>query len=52
MANAIFEEKNISGVDSKPRAIIPDDSKLFAQADCDITIMHHTTCGVKSSSKV
>lgn len=42
-ANAIFEEKKIAKVDLKPRTIIPNDSKLFAQADTDKTILYFIT---------
>lgn len=47
-AKAIFEEKKISKVDLKPRAIIPNDSKLFAQADTDKTILYFVTSDSRS----
>lgn len=47
-AKAIFEEKNISREDLKPRAIIPNDSKLFAQADCDKSIAFFVTSDSRS----
>ncbi len=42
-AKAIFDEKKISNDNIKPRAIIPNDSKLFAQADCDKSILYFVT---------
>lgn len=49
-ACVIFEERNISEVDLRPRAIIPNDSKLFAQADCDMTITHFVTSDNRSKN--
>ena len=49
-ANIIFTEKSISKEDLKPRAIIPNDSKLFAQADVDNTISHFVTSDTRSQS--
>ena len=43
-ANALFKNKaNLS-----PRAIIPNDAKLFAQADLDKTISHYVTSDTRS----
>src|SRR5690606_17174509 len=39
-AEAIFEENKIDKEKLSPRAIIPNDSKLFAQADLDKTITY------------
>lgn len=47
-AKVIFEEKNISREDLIPRAIIPNDSKLFAQADCDKSISFFVTSDSRS----
>ncbi len=47
-ARVIFEERNISKVNLKPRAIIPNDSKLFAQADCDKSIQYFVTSDARS----
>ena len=47
-ANIIFEEKKLSAEDLKPRAIIPNDSKLFAQADTDKSITHFVTSDSRS----
>lgn len=47
-AKAIFEEKNIVKDDIHPRAIIPNDSKLFAQSDCDKTILYFVTSDSRS----
>ncbi|MCF8302734.1 MAG: hypothetical protein K9I94_05605 [Bacteroidales bacterium] len=47
-ANIIFEEKQLSAEDLKPRAIIPNDSKLFAQADTDRSITHFVTSDSRS----
>lgn len=47
-AKAIFEEKKITGEDIKPRAIIPNDSKLFAQTDCDKSTSYFVTSDSRS----
>ncbi len=47
-ANIIFEEKNLSAEELKPRAIIPNDSKLFAQTDTDESITHFVTSDSRS----
>lgn len=47
-AKAIFDEKKISNEDLKPRAIIPNDSKLFAQCDCDQSISYFVTSDCRS----
>jgi len=47
-AKAIFEENKISQDKLIPRAIIPNDSKLFAQADLDISITHFVTSDRRS----
>lgn len=47
-AEAIFEENNIAKEKLSPRAIIPNDSKLFAQADQDKSITHFVTSDNRS----
>lgn len=47
-AEAIFEENQISKEKLSPRAIIPNDSKLFAQADIDKSITHFVTSDSRS----
>ena len=47
-AKAIFEEKKVTGDDLKPRAIIPNDSKLFAQTDCDSSTLYFVTSDSRS----
>lgn len=49
-AKIIFSEKKISIEKLSPRAIIPNDSKLFAQSDLDNTISHFVTSDVRSKS--
>ncbi len=49
-ANIIFTENKVSLTSLHPRAIIPNDSKLFAQADIDKTIRHFVTSDVRSTS--
>lgn len=49
-ANAIFIEKNNADAILKPRAIIPNDAKLFAQSDCDKTITHFITSDRRSQN--
>tara|TARA_R110000751_G_C13760842_1_gene479226 strand:- start:410 stop:850 length:441 start_codon:yes stop_codon:yes gene_type:complete len=49
-ANAIFAENKISFANLHPRAIIPNDSKLFAQADLDKTITYFVTSDMRSKS--
>lgn len=47
-ASAIFEENKINKDKLYPRAIIPNDSKLFAQADLDQTITYFITSDSRS----
>ena len=47
-ANIIFQQNKISGDLLKPRAIIPNDSKLFAVAHSDKTITHFVTSDKRS----
>jgi len=47
-AKIIFFENKISMAKLFPRAIIPNDSKLFAQADLDKTITHFVTSDIRS----
>ena len=49
-AAAIFEENKVSKLQLSPRAIIPNDAKLFAQADLDATITHFVTSDSRSKS--
>ena len=49
-ANIIFTENKISEKTLSPRAIIPNDSKLFAQADLDISVTHFVTSDVRSKN--
>ncbi len=48
-ASAIFEENKISEEKLMPRAIIPNDSKLFAQADLDKSITYFVTSDIRSN---
>ncbi|MBR9832832.1 hypothetical protein GYB57_11850 [bacterium] len=48
-ANAIFTENKISTDKLDPRAIIPNDSKLFAQAETDKLIKHFVTSDKRSN---
>lgn len=47
-ANAIFTANKVAKEKLKPRAIIPNDSKLFAQADLDNSITHFVTSDARS----
>lgn len=47
-AKTIFQEKKICNEDLKPRAIIPNDSKLFAQSDIDKSISYFVTSDSRS----
>lgn len=47
-AEAIYEENKVSKEKLSPRAIIPNDSKLFAQADLDKSITHFVTSDSRS----
>lgn len=47
-AKVIFTENKASSEKLKPRAIIPNDSKLFAQADLDKSITHFVTSDARS----
>lgn len=47
-AKVIFTANKTSGEKLKPRAIIPNDSKLFAQADLDKSITHFVTSDARS----
>jgi predicted nucleic acid-binding protein len=49
-ANIIFSENRLEIEKLTPRAIIPNDSKLFAQADLDKTISHFVTSDVRSKN--
>jgi predicted nucleic acid-binding protein len=47
-AKVLFEENKVSKEKLSPRAIIPNDSKLFAQADLDNTITYFITSDSRS----
>jgi len=47
-AAVIFEENKIAKEKLHPRAIIPNDSKLFAQADLDNSITYFVTSDIRS----
>lgn len=49
-AKIIFKENKISEENLSPRAIIPNDSKLFAQCDLDKTITYFVTSDVRSKN--
>lgn len=49
-AKIIFNENKVSSEKLSPRAIIPNDSKLFAQADLDNSITHFVTSDVRSKT--
>ena len=51
-AKIIFTESKISIENLSPRAIIPNDSKLFAQADLDNSISHFVTSDVRSKNNL
>lgn len=51
-ANSIFIQKIESQTDVRPRAIIPNDSKLFAQAHLDKTITHFVTSDSESGKTI
>lgn len=51
-AKIIFEERGFFKEQLKPRAIIPNDSKLFAQADLDKTISHFITSDSRSGNTI
>ena len=47
-AKVIFQENKTSSNTLRPRAIIPNDSKLFAQADLDQSIRYFVTSDCRS----
>ena len=49
-AKIIFAENKVNEEKLSPRAIIPNDSKLFAQCDLDKTISHFVTSDVRSKN--
>lgn len=49
-AKIIFMQNKISIDKLSPRAIIPNDSKLFAQSDLDKTITYFVTSDVRSKN--
>lgn len=51
-AYSIFSQKNISQIPIRPRAIIPNDSKLFAQAHLDKSITHFITSDAESGKTI
>lgn len=51
-AKNIFLSKNNSNIEIRPRAIIPNDSKLFAQAHIDKTIKYYITSDTESAKTI
>ncbi len=51
-AKIIFEEKKNNNLKLRPRAIIPNDSKLFAQAHSDKSITDFVTSDVRSKGTI
>ena len=49
-AKIIFSENKIGQEKLRPRAIIPNDSKLFAQADLDRSTTHFVTSDIRSNN--
>ena len=49
---AIFNQKNLTNIDIRPRAIIPNDSKLFSQAHLDKTTKYYITSDSESSKTI
>lgn len=49
-AKVLFDDNKVSPGKLQPRAIIPNDSKLFAQADLDPTIGHFITSDARSKN--
>ncbi|MGB0880992.1 MAG: hypothetical protein ACPGTO_10535, partial [Polaribacter sp.] len=47
-AKVLFTKNKVSFEKLSPRAIIPNDSKLFAQAHIDKTITHFVTSDIRS----
>ena len=47
-AKIIFSENKLAKEKLSPRAIIPNDAKLFAQADIDKTVTHFVTSDIRS----
>jgi predicted nucleic acid-binding protein len=47
-ANTVFLEKNIQLETLQPRAIIPNDSKLMAQADVENSLQYYITSDARS----
>ncbi len=47
-AKIIFKENKVGKERLSPRAIIPNDSKLFSQADLDKSVTHFVTSDVRS----
>jgi predicted nucleic acid-binding protein len=47
-AKILFAENKVAEDKLSPRPIIPNDSKLFAQADLDKTITHFVTSDIRS----
>lgn len=48
----IYNQKAINSTDIRPRAIIPNDSKLFAQAHLDKSIHYYITSDVESGKTI
>lgn len=50
--NAILEQRNTAQLIIRPRAIIPNDAKLFAQAHTDKTILYFLTSDTESAKTI
>lgn len=51
-AKNIFLSKSINDIEIRPRAIIPNDSKLFAQAHVDKSIQYYITSDTESGKTI
>lgn len=49
---AIYDQKGINSTEIRPRAIIPNDSKLFAQAHLDKSIQFYVTSDIESGKTI
>jgi predicted nucleic acid-binding protein len=46
-AGIVYNKNSNSDIKLKPRTIIPNDTKLFAQADLDALVTHFVTCDLE-----
>ncbi len=49
---AIYNQKAINSTEIRPRAIIPNDSKLFAQAHLDKSVQYYITSDAESGKTI